>query len=179
MGATIEIKTGDLQARLGDGVRALPAKLAGTLTQVAKIGAKEAVERIEAEIEAPHDYLDQHTSVEAASAGETPSATIRVSGERISLRLFNAVQTTEGVTYQIAASGTSLRLPHAFGPDIEKLHHGVFMRKGKKRLPIRKLFGPSPAKVLLKGKGLDQLLSDLSEKLELEGATVVRETFTR
>ena len=50
-----------------------------------------------------------------------------------------------GVTYRLGAKGRN-RLPHAFITAVragDGSTEGVFMRKGKSRLPIRQLYGPS------------------------------------
>lgn len=72
--------------------------------------------------------------------------------ERIPLKRFGAKQTKRGVTYRIAKSDPRQRRPDAFGPDITRFGGHVFRRAGDKRLPIVKLFGPSPWGVFVKAK---------------------------
>jgi hypothetical protein len=81
-----------------------------------------------------------------------PEARFATSLKRIPLIAFNARQTRSGVSYRM--KGSRGKLPHAFiatvrtrGPVelglTHKGHEGVFVRRGKGRLPIRELWGPS------------------------------------
>lgn len=76
---------------------------------------------------------------------------LRASKTRLPLSRFGARQTARGVTYKIGQGGRS-RIPSAFmatvrGPlpngVVSPGHDGVFVRVGKKRLPIAERFGPS------------------------------------
>ncbi len=53
-----------------------------------------------------------------------------------------------GVTYKL--NGGKSTIPNAFIASMESGHRGVFARSGKKRLPIRELFGPSIGHVFIK-----------------------------
>lgn len=66
-------------------------------------------------------------------------AEVIVSGRPIPLRDFAARQTRRGVTVNV--SGRRKLIPGAF--QVMKIGANVFIREGKKRLPIRKLYGPS------------------------------------
>lgn len=64
---------------------------------------------------------------------------LQASGSRISLRKFGARQTRRGVTVRIRPRSGRLTLARSFiGPNQQ-----VFRRKGRPRLPIVKLTGPS------------------------------------
>lgn len=56
-------------------------------------------------------------------------------------RLVSMVVHGQGVTYQM--QGTAKRNPDAFIAKMKSGHEGVFVRKGKRRLKIQELFGPS------------------------------------
>lgn len=59
----------------------------------------------------------------------------------LSLRLFKPAQHELGVVYRPYTSGSARLERHAFGPDIPKLHGGVFKRTTKKPLPIKRADG--------------------------------------
>jgi len=84
--------------------------------------------------------------------------------ERVSLKEFGAKQTAKGVTYRIKKTGGRARIESAFGPNIAKTHRHVFKRAGKPRLPLVKLFGPSPAVAFL-GEELDKKTEIDADKL--------------
>lgn len=63
-------------------------------------------------------------------------------GKAIPMIRFNpTVSRREGVSIQIA--GKTERYRHAFQATVRHGHTGIFERKGKERLPIRELYGPS------------------------------------
>lgn len=66
-------------------------------------------------------------------------AEVIVSGRPIPLRDYAARQTGRGVTVNV--TGRRKLIPGAF--QVQKIGSHVFVREGKKRLPIRKLYGPS------------------------------------
>lgn len=81
---------------------------------------------------------------------------------RPSLKAFKARQTKSGVTYKISKKGKRQKIKSAF---IVKTKGGhVFARQGKKRLPIRKLKGPSILAVYLKNELLAWSKEELSEE---------------
>lgn len=68
---------------------------------------------------------------------------------RLPLSKFTPKSTGRGVTYKIGRGGRS-RLEHAFLATMASGHVGVFLRAGKKRLPIQEKFGPSIGLVFAK-----------------------------
>lgn len=64
---------------------------------------------------------------------------------RIPLKEFKARQTKKGTSYRISKSTGRRSVPGAFVSN--KLGGHVFKRRSKKRLPIQKLYGPSPLRV--------------------------------
>lgn len=67
-----------------------------------------------------------------------------------------------GVSYRIGTQGRT-RIETAFIATVGAGHRGVFVRKGKSRLPIRELFGPS--------------LGGVFAKYRPQGITAMREAF--
>ena len=77
----------------------------------------------------------------------------------ISLGKFKAKQKETGVEVQVRKSGSPKIIKHAFGPRIARLGRSVFTRYDPKisgeyrersgRLPIYRLYGPSPARMFM------------------------------
>jgi hypothetical protein len=94
-------------------------------------------------------------SLDKASDGR-PSASVAAGFKRIPLIQFNVKDSSSkltkalggGVSYTIGNVRKSI--PNAFVATMKTGHRGVFVRVGKKRLPIRELYGPSIGKVFLK-----------------------------
>lgn len=76
--------------------------------------------------------------------------TVKASPRRLPLFDFRARQTKRGVTYKLAGSRHGGRHPHAFIATVGNGHQGVFVRTGKKRLPIKEVPGPSIGAVFKK-----------------------------
>lgn len=93
--------------------------------------------------------LDKNFSIDKATA-TNPTATIYVSGERLSLAQFNPKQTSEGVQVMIV-KGKPVTIKHVFigtkkvGALGSIGSEDVFQRKGKQRLPIKQITGPDVA----------------------------------
>jgi len=58
------------------------------------------------------------------------------------VKYFNAKQDRQGIYVNVSKSKT-IHIPHAFIPTMESGHKEVFVRMGKKRLPIEEWAGPS------------------------------------
>lgn len=74
---------------------------------------------------------------------------LSASPKRIGLIKFNAKQSKTGVSYRYGQGGR-LTLQHAFIARMKSGHEGVYLRKGKDRLPIQEKFGPSHGRVFAK-----------------------------
>jgi hypothetical protein len=72
-------------------------------------------------------------------------ASLNVTGKRLPLIDFKAKQTATGVAYQLPTGRDFV--PHAFIATMRSGHRGVFLRRGRKRLPIAELRGPSLPRV--------------------------------
>jgi hypothetical protein len=77
---------------------------------------------------------------------ESLVGSVEVTGRRIPIEAFAARQTRRGVTYRGRGGGRKL-IPGAFRAQMPSGHRGVFLRRGKARLPIAEKFGPSLPKV--------------------------------
>lgn len=90
--------------------------------------------------------------------------------KRLSLKEFKPRQTKAGVSYRISKSTGRNRIDGAFmGPSPKasalKLKGHVWKRKGKSRLPIQKLMGPSPWGVLVKGDRVQNVTDETRAEL--------------
>ena len=103
------------------------------------------------------------------------SATVNIAKtKRLSLRLFGVKQNQAGVTYKISKTKGRQNVLRAFtgpkpGVPAAKLRGHAFVRanfgKGSKRLPIRKLKGPSPWGVFVKKKMTPAQLKEIETEL--------------
>lgn len=122
---------------------------------------------------------DQFTTGEATK--DRQAFYLSTTGRRIPLIAFKARQTKSGVSYRLP--GGAGHNPNAFiatvtGPlpsgVVSPGHRGVFVRKGKARLPIRQLFGPSLPHVFAKylpvgqARGLEALAKNLQSEIKYE-----------
>lgn len=86
----------------------------------------------------------------------TPVTRLAAGFGRIPLMAFNARGPVpsrgkgRGVSYRMGAGNARTRLQSAFIARMRSGHEGVFMRKGRGRLPIVELRGPSPGQVFAK-----------------------------
>lgn len=72
-------------------------------------------------------------------------ATISLSTGRIPLIDLRARETKRGVTYRSTKTGGREKIPDAFLATVGAGHEGIFKRKGRPRLPVVELRGPSLA----------------------------------
>lgn len=105
----------------------------------------------------------------------TPEASVRVFDfKRMPLILFNVKDSGSkltkalggGVSYAIGSVRKSI--PNAFIAVMSNGHRGVFARVGKKRLPIRELYGPSLGKVFYKFEEAGQARADEAFRANFE-----------
>ena len=93
------------------------------------------------------------------------SVTLRKTS-RLSLREFKPRQTKKGVSYKISKTGGRKKITTAF-VNQTKLYGHVFVRKGSKRLPLQKLWGPSPWGVFVK----QNMTPETTQQVEAEMLT--------
>lgn len=95
------------------------------------------------------------------ATANTPEARLATGFKRIPLIEFSAREAARsrgrgrgsGVTYRMGTGNARTRLQSAFIVQMRSGHKGVFMRKGRARLPIVELKGPSPGQVFAKFRG--------------------------
>lgn len=141
-------------------------------------------QRIRERIPIKKSDIEPHIKIQRANPGDpSPHATVTLSkSKRIPLQYFGARQigaiaakrkggSGGGVAYGI---GQKFR-PGAFmgpmpGAIARKLGGGVFIRVGwptqKDKIPIRKLFGPSPWGVFVKSGAMDETLMDAKQEMD-------------
>jgi hypothetical protein len=103
------------------------------------------------------------------------TATITATTQRLPLIAFNArgpePSRGKGQGVRVRLPGGAGQYPHAFIATMGSGHRGVFQRKGKGRLPVRELRGPSIQHVAVKhtaealARGQDQLIKNLQSEL--------------
>ena len=129
----------------------IPRALARALNKVGKLTHTKILKRIASEYTVTQRELKKRNISLRKAHFKNLTAIIRISGRRIRLLAFKAKQTKKGVTYKIKKTGRR-KLVYGFKespPESGKPttmpggHRGVFKRKGRKRLPIIELYGPS------------------------------------
>lgn len=91
-------------------------------------------------------------------SGDNPTVRVKVTREKMSMKRFSPRQTKRGTTVKIRRREGRQLLRSAFVS--EKIGGHVFKRKGRARLPIKKLFGPTVAGVLGNKPGLAESITD-------------------
>lgn len=156
-------------------LRGIPGAVGKAVAMAANETAKKLKTQISTDIRQKVPILkrdiDKFINIFRANPGDqSPQATVRLSkSARIPLQYFGAKQTEGGTAYNIGARFA----PGAFmgpkpGAVALKLHGGVFMRDGKSRLPIHKLFGPSPWGVFVKAGLMGKTLIDAKTEMEAQ-----------
>lgn len=110
---------------------------------------------------------------------ERPEFSLAASFRRIALSKFSPSPKDppsrgrgRGVSYRMGAGNPRSRITNAFIAKLRSGHVGVFVRLGKKRLPVRELHGPSLGKVFAKfraeaqARGLEVFGTTLDHELE-------------
>lgn len=93
-----------------------------------------------------------------------------VSGKPVSLLAYPHRRTKRGVSVEVNR-GKRTNIRGAFIATMKSGHDGIFVRRGKRRLPIRELFGSRPVDALLhKGE---------AEGVQERGASSMRAAFDR
>lgn len=103
-------------------------------------------------------------------------ARIVATGKRLSLLAFNPRRTRTGVTARL--KGGAGKYPGAFVVTrLRSGHGGVFKRKGRARLPIEELSGPSVPHVFAKHlpAGITRAMEQLAKNLKSELAHAIRQ----
>ena len=113
--------------------------------------------------------------VNLRSRARTLVYTIKVRYGAIPIKAFQPRQTKQGVTAK--AWGRRELYKSAFKSD--KLGGHVFVRKGKGRLPIKKLWGPQPSRLALSDQTQRKIVTVLDERFAREFLNNIRFYYER
>lgn len=108
--------------------------------------------------------IDRAVTVRPFSTPATLEAIVRGRGIPLPLSFFKPRQTKAGVSAN--AWGETKIYPGTFMATMKSGHRGVFVRKGRKRLPIKELWGPGVAQVMAKDAVTSALESYAVARLE-------------
>ena len=128
----------------------LPGQVASAVNRTATRTRTHVSREIRKELAAPAKVVN-NTLRKTKATRKRPGAVVTLErSRRIPLRDFGARQTRAGVSYRISKQGGRQTAKSAFM--ISKMNNRVFKRKGRTRLPIGQLYGPSPWGVFIKRK---------------------------
>jgi hypothetical protein len=154
-----------------DEFKRVAAKIINSTTKSARssttapLGTQQLIQQ---EINVDDKGLAPFLSILEKATQENLESGVRVEGGRqsnrrtgrLDLSYFKPIQTAVGVSIIIYKRRGITQIRSAFGPNIPRLGHNVFKRKGKARLPIRKLPGVSVASVYLRANLLERQAAD-------------------
>lgn len=126
--------------------RAMPRILSRAINKVAGAARTFIVRVVAGQISIKQKDLKQQNVKLRKASFRRLVAVILIMGGRIPLKRFAARQTKKGATYRIQKTGGRKTVAGAF--IVETMGGHVFRRKGKTRMPIAKLFGPSVPQVV-------------------------------
>lgn len=165
------------QAIAGTG-RKIRREIATAVNATAKKSRGVINKQIRTELATKKAAVDRVVAVtrKASNQSESPTAAVTLSKTaRISLKEFGARQTRAGSSYRISKSTGRNTAQGAFmgprpGATSVRLKGHVFKRQGKSRLPIRKLWGPSPWGVFvgknMQGPTMKETRNELEKQIE-------------
>ncbi len=153
----IQVDTSALQRRLDALGADAPRAVVRALNRTAASVQTQAVRALATEVGLKQTEVRKAMAVRQATR-DRPTAAVIVTGKRIPLLAFGARATRKGITYRIGTGGRKL-VPSGFLATMRSGHRGAFKRKGKRRLPIAELFGPSLPHVAVKAKIMGALRS--------------------
>ena len=144
---TVQSEANFLVRSLGNVVRNLPKELRIVSWKTARKTKSFMAKEVTKELATPQKVVKATLKTDRKEPTGA-EVTLRKTS-RISLREFKARQTRAGVSYRISKSKGRQTVQGAFtgpkpGLTFVKFRGHVLKRVGKSRLPIRKLYGPSP-----------------------------------
>lgn len=162
-----EKSTEQLVKDLGNVAKNLTKELGIVAWKTAKATERSAAKQITTELATTQREVKKHITKKRR---DTESEVTVSKSKRISLKEFKPRQTKAGVSYRISKSTGRNRVDGAFmGPSPKasalKLKGHVWKRKGKARLPIQKLMGPSPWGVLVSGDRVQNVTEETRGEL--------------
>lgn len=153
----------ELQRLLGNSTKKIKREIATAINATKKKVASQVAKEITKELATSQKVVKEQINARDKANAQKLSATVTLKkSQRIALREFGARQNKKGVSYKISKTKGRKLIPGAFqGPRpgaVKVSWRGhVFIRVGKPRLPIRRLSGPSPWGVYVKG-GRDPMI---------------------
>lgn len=122
--------------------KGLKKAVSRALNKTAVAARTKIVRRIAAETSIIQRNIRRAVTLRRASYRKW-QAIIRIGGRPLPLIWFRARQTRAGVTFQLRKAEGRKTAEHAFIARMPSGWRGVYRRVGRRRLPIRQLFGPS------------------------------------
>lgn len=120
--------------------------------------ASETAKLLTQEINAERTDIEQRIVVSKVKEGDFTTASITIKAKPpLSMRMFRPDQRKEGVYVRPMRRSSGFIVRGAFGPDIRRLGKGVYKRRGKSRLPIRKLKGIALTRLVRRAKVLPRI----------------------
>ena len=138
-------KLDTLQESIGTFVDGIEASYLYSLNSAAFDTRAMLLKELSTSINTDPEKINAKLHVKEAN-GSDVNAGVTISDRPISLKHFGARQAWYGVSYRPLRNGGDTFVPHAFGPKVNRLGRDVFVRTGKKRLPIERVPGVSVAK---------------------------------
>ena len=162
--------------------RKAPAMISRAVNKTAKSTRAEMSKRLRAQVvNIKKGDLDKRNLLLRRGTRSAPNATITITGSRIPLIYFKGTtESRKGVGYKIRPGGARKRIADAFITTVNAGNSGaskkgVFVRRGKERLPITQLFGPSVPKALEDDKAVfSGVIKFANNRLEIEAASQVQ-----
>ena len=175
--ATVTMDATDAIAALSKVVKNLGKEIQIVNGKTVRRGKSIAAKEVTQAVSIPQKVVRR--SVKSELVGERSAVLSLEKSKRISLKEFGARQGKKGVSYKIdKASGRKTVVGTFVGPKVGltsvKLRGHVFKRKGKSRLPILKLKGPSPWGVIKKNNRAAAVKKKLQEELRKQMAERLR-----
>lgn len=174
---TLERRGADFSAfiREVESLKQFPRAAASALNRTADAVRSSAVKSISADIGVKQKAVRDAVRIQKARQG-TLEARVVATGARIPIIDLKARETKKGITW--AFRGARRLIPHSFIATMRSGHKGVFKRRGRTRLSIDELFGPSIPLVFsrkrilesLKQIASDRMLKELKSALKFFGA---------
>ena len=133
------------------------------LNDTAKNAQVEAAQQIAPMMGLPSRVVKQAMTIQPARPDHL-SAALVTRGKAIKMIEFRPrVSRTQGVSIRVAGKTETYR--HAFKATVRHGHEGIFERRGRARLPIRELYGPSVPGIMKRTDVLPVVLDTMGVRL--------------
>lgn len=172
----IDKRTKELSRLLGGKRKKIKKELAIAVNATAKKTKASMNKQVRKELTLKKKTIDSTLTISRKATESVPSTTVRLKKtKRISLREYKARQTKKGISYKISKTAGRAVLAGGFqGPKPGAMKASwrghAFKRVGKARLPIVKLFGPSPwgafAKKKMRRPTVKEMRAELKKQLD-------------